>query len=230
MSIKNKEVKSVLILVAHPDDETIGIGGTIRKLADSGCEITVVFFTNGEEGFTDPILKERIAEIRKGEVKEVQKVLGFKNYEFLGYPDMGLENDKKTFKKTIELIRNYKPNIIFTHSTIDKHRDHRILHEIVKEAYWQAGENVSVDIGKPWRADSLYFFEGLDLIEPTHISDISRTYEAIEKAIRIYVSQLDVIPKLIQKVRSIKSFRGMLIGKKYGEALTRYTKIPEEFI
>lgn len=226
----NEKIKRILVLVAHPDDETIGIGGTIRKLADNGCEATVAFFTNGDEGFVDPELKKKIVEIRKAEVDKIQKILGFKNFEFVGYPDMALPNDKDALKKTIALIRKYKPETIFTHSEVDKHRDHRALNAIAKEAFWQAGESVSTDMGKPWKAKSLYFFEVLDLIEPTHVCDISGTYEVVEKAIKIYVSQLEVLPGLMQKISALKSFRGAQIGKKYGEALTKYSKIPEEFI
>ncbi len=222
--------KKALVFAAHPDDETIGIGGTIRKMADAGCEVTVAFFTNGDEGFADPELKKKIVEIRKAEVEKVQKILGFKNFEFLGYPDMALPNDKQALKRTTALIRKYKPDIIFTHSEVDKHRDHRALNAIAKEAYWQAGENVSADLGKPWRAHSIYFFEVLDLVEPTHICDVSATYESVEKAIKVYVSQLDVLPGLMQKICAIKSFRGSQIGKKYGEALCRYGKFPEEFM
>jgi LmbE family N-acetylglucosaminyl deacetylase len=224
------DAKRALVLAAHPDDETIGIGGTIRKMADAGCEVTVVFYTNGDEGFADPELKKKIVKIRKAEIEKVQKMLGFKNFEFMGYQDMALPNNKEALKKTIALIRKYKPEIIFTHSEVDKHRDHRALNVITKEAFWQAGEAVSTDVGKPWKAKSLYFFEVLDITEPTHICDISATYEAIEKAIKIYVSQLDVLPGLMQKVGALKSFRGAQIGKKYGEALTKYSKIPEEFI
>ncbi|MDD5502279.1 MAG: PIG-L family deacetylase [Candidatus Thermoplasmatota archaeon] len=225
-----EKIKRILVLVAHPDDETIGLGGTIRKLSEQGCEVTVVFYTNGDEGFSDPELKKRIVEIRKAEVQKVQKILGFKNFEFVGYQDMALPNDKQALKKTIALIRKYKPEIIFTHSEIDKHRDHRALNTIAKEAFWQAGEAVSTDMGNSWKAKSLYFFEILDLIEPTHVCDISGNYETVEKAINIYVSQADVLPGVMQKIRALKSFRGAQIGKKYGEALVKYSKIPEEFV
>ena len=48
MNIKN--VKKLIVFASHPDDETIGCGGTIKKLSEKGCEVIVVFATSGNTG------------------------------------------------------------------------------------------------------------------------------------------------------------------------------------
>ena len=221
------KAKRALVLAAHPDDETIGLGGTIKKLAKNGCIVHVVFYTGGREGFADPGLKSMIEKMRKEEIEKVQNVLDFESYEFLGYEDMAVPDDKEAFKRTIELIRTIKPDVIFTHYNKDKHRDHRVISNLSKEAWWQAGESVCTDLGRPWRAGQLYEYEILDLFQPTHIVDISEEYEDIGRSMQIYSSQLEVLPDILQKIEAIAKLRGAEIGAEYGEGFIRSFYLPE---
>jgi LmbE family N-acetylglucosaminyl deacetylase len=222
---------SFLIFGAHPDDEVVGVGGTIAKLAKAGNSVFVVIFTKGEEGYADRKLKDTISELRRKEIERVSGILGVKKYETLGRPDMGLTNDKETFKVTIQMIRKFKPDAVFTHHRVDRHRDHVAASKLVTEAFWQAGEPVAMDLGNPWRPNALYYYEETYPFKfPSHIVDITETFDAKMEAMKTYVSQLPVVPFILGGIEGQAIARGTLIGVKYGEAFLRSSVTPRKEI
>ena len=70
------EERRALVLCAHDDDEVIGPGGTIRRLADAGVRVTTVIFANGNEGYLRLEERDTIVERRRGERAVAQKILG----------------------------------------------------------------------------------------------------------------------------------------------------------
>jgi LmbE family N-acetylglucosaminyl deacetylase len=216
-----------LVFGAHPDDEVVGAGATIAKLAKAGHGIFVVIFTKGEEGYADRKLKDTIAEMRQKEIEKVRGILGVKKYELLGRPDMGLINDKETFKETIRMIRKFKPDAVFTHYRVDRHRDHIAASKLVTEAFWQAGEPVSMELGNPWRCKALYYFEETYPFKfPSHIIDVTETFDAKMSAMKTYLSQLPVVPFILGGIEGQAIARGALIGVKFGEAFLRSNVVP----
>lgn len=219
----------VVIFGAHPDDEVVGVGGTIAKLSKAGNEVFVVIFTKGEEGYADKRLKDTISELRRKEIEKVRGILGVEKYELLGRADMGLENNKETFKATIQMIRKFKPDAVFTHHWVDRHRDHIAASRLVTEAFWQSGEPVSMELGDPWRTKSLYYFEEAYPFKfPSHIVDVTATFEAKIDAMKTYISQLPVVPFILGGIEGQAIARGALIGAKFGEAFLRSTVTPRK--
>jgi LmbE family N-acetylglucosaminyl deacetylase len=211
-----------LIFGAHPDDEVVGMGGTIAKLANAGNEVFVVIFTKGEEGYAEKKLKETISDLRQREIERVRGILGIKKYELMGRPDMGLRNDKETFKESIRIIRRFRPDAVFTHHRVNRHRDHIAASQIVTEAFWQAGEPVSLELGDPWKPRFLYYYEeSYPLKFPSHIVDITQTFDAKMNAMRTYTSQLSVVPFILGGIEGQAIARGSAIGARYGEAFLR---------
>ena len=77
---------------AHPDDESIHVGGTLAKLSGAGHRVVLVFATKGEhgevaDGFLDD--DEHLAQRREQEVQQSAAILGAQRVEFLGYHDSG---------------------------------------------------------------------------------------------------------------------------------------------
>ncbi|MEM4245709.1 MAG: PIG-L family deacetylase [Candidatus Bathyarchaeia archaeon] len=221
-------MRRYLVFGTHPDDETIGLGGTIKKLADTGHEVTVITFTSGSGGYDKPELKEKIADIRMSELEKVNRFLGVKHYETWRYDDYDDRlTNREVINREIAAIRRYKPDIILTHHIEDRHRDHRAVSQSVQEAWWQAGEKVVAELGPPWRAERLYFFEIFSPIPyPTVIVDISQTFEAKIEALHLYKSQLETLPYVLRAVEGLNMFRGSLIGARYGEALQQSNIVP----
>ncbi len=87
------DMKRLLVAIAHPDDETFGIGGTMARLRREGWSVTVVCATRGEVGeISDPALAtpETLGQVRERELREACAVLGVDDVRFLAYRDSGM--------------------------------------------------------------------------------------------------------------------------------------------
>src|ERR1043165_10304259 len=91
--------KTILAVLAHPDDESFGLGGTLALYARKGYDTYLVCATRGEAGTLDP---EHLngykdtAELRTNELMRAAKILGLKEVFFLGYRDSGMPGDRKS--------------------------------------------------------------------------------------------------------------------------------------
>ena len=77
---------TVLVIAPHPDDESIGVGATIRLHADRGDRVCVVFLTSGEAGLKQ-LPREQAWQVREGEAKSAAIILGTASSIFLRLPD-----------------------------------------------------------------------------------------------------------------------------------------------
>lgn len=209
-----------MVFGAHGDDEIIGPGATLYGLARKGAEITVVTFTRRETSYARIEDKDKAAKHADKEMANADAILGIKERIVLGLPNQGVINDRENFQICTKLIRKYRPDIIFTHSPFDQHRDHRAVSELVDEARVKAGENLSPDWGAPHQTDWVLYFEIFDLFTKPHII-ISVENLWLEKkleAMRSQVSQLEVLPGIENHIRGLAMVRGSAIESEYGEA------------
>lgn len=219
--------KRVLVFAAHPDDEILGCGGTIARLTEMGSQVFVVTFCAGETGYSAPELKQTIAETRLAEAAACDRVLGITERVILGKPTQGVVNDRETYQQCVQLIRRYRPDVIFTHWHEDKHRDHRAISEITDEARWKASENVLADMGEPWYTPELYYYEVLDLfVHPSLLVDITNTFSKKEEAMRTQQSQFAVLPGIMEYIEGLAKVRGYARGVRYAEAFLRSDFLP----
>jgi len=220
-------VQRALVICCHPDDEVLGIGGTIKKLTNQGVEVSVLMFANGNEGYTQMEEKERIVEIRRKEREEVGRFLGISHYEAYDYGDFAIPEDETTYKMCIRAIRQYRPDVVFTHYW-NEYRTHKAVASITEEAFWQAGWTCSLDLGEPWKASALYHFEVIQLMPSvSSVVDITDTYEDKVRAMEAYASQCDsVVSSALQQIEGRALTRGAQVGVKYGEALLLNTTVP----
>jgi N-acetyl-1-D-myo-inositol-2-amino-2-deoxy-alpha-D-glucopyranoside deacetylase len=150
---------------AHPDDETIGTGGTMAKAVRDGHRVILVTCTRGELG--EIVVKEmdtpdnhrRLGEIRAGELESAMGVLGVTEWENLGYRDsdmMGRDGNKdpRSFwqadlddaaRRLTWLIRQYRPDVLTTYNAYGGygHPDHIRVHDVALRAYPRAGDESS---------------------------------------------------------------------------------------
>ncbi len=178
----------ILVFGAHPDDE-LRMAASMAKMAAEGTEVAVVIFTDGCEGYPKPEMRDRIVALREQEGRDVQEVLGVQRYVNIGAPDMGLVNDKETLQKVIQVIREVRPQAIFTHGEKERHRDHVATHEISLEAAWHAGEPVSAVLGPPWKTPHIYYYKNTALDGPAVEFDASDFAYVVPLAYATQVSQ-----------------------------------------
>lgn len=222
-----KKLERVLLICGHPDDEVIGMGGTIRKLVNAGVEVSVLIFANGNEGYVTMEEKDTIVDRRRKERAIVQDILGITNYEAYDYGDYEIPKNAATYKLCIQAIRKYKPDIVFSHYWME-YMPHKAVATLATEAWWQAGWDCSMDLGNPWKAGSFYHFEVIRMLtEVSHIVDISDTFEAKIEAMRAYASQIDVVGGALQRIEGIAKLRGADIGVSYGEAFLQANTAPQ---
>ena len=146
--------KKLLVVFAHPDDETFACGGTIAKYANYGVEVALICATRGEAGeINDSSISKNtpLGEIREQELKHASKVLGIKTIHFLGYRDSGMNgspdnhhplalcqaDQKEVSKRVGKIIRDFIPDVIITFDPNGGygHPDHVAIHQATLTAH-----------------------------------------------------------------------------------------------
>ena len=126
------------------------------------------------------------------------------------------------YRECTRLIRYYRPDVIFTHWSEDKHRDHRTVSQLTDEARWKAWDHVLPDLGTPWWTPELYYYELQELFpHPSLLVDISNTLSRKVIAMEAMGSQLAVLPGITDYLRGLAAARGYLRGVTYAEAFLR---------
>lgn len=157
----------LLAVFAHPDDESMGIGGTLAKYAAEGVETYLVCATRGERGWFGPAEAnpgfERLAEIRTRELDAAGRVLGLKEIAFLNYVDGDLDraNPEEAIGKIAAHIRRIKPQVVitFAHDGNYGHPDHIAISQFTNAAVVCAADAAfrDPDDGLPHRVSKLYY-------------------------------------------------------------------------
>lgn len=213
------KIKRALVFCAHPDDEIIGIGGTIKKMRMKSIEVAVITFTLGGTSYSDISMKNEMEKIRETESKMAEEILDISFREVLGIPAQSVYNTKENFQKCTQLIRKYRPDVIFTHWNEDKHRDHRTISQLVDEARWKAWENVLADLGKPYYTPLLLYYEIFELFtHPSLVIDITDTMEFKIKAMETQKSQFALLPGIVDYINGLGKVRGFQRETLYAEA------------
>ncbi|NWG06503.1 MAG: PIG-L family deacetylase [Chloroflexi bacterium] len=114
------EPLKLLVVFAHPDDESIGMGGTLAKYSAEGVETYYVCASRGERGWFGPEEQnpglERLGEIRTRELENAVKELGITGLYFLGYLDGDVDkaNHAEIIGRIVTHIRRIKPQVVVT--------------------------------------------------------------------------------------------------------------------
>ena len=169
--------KTILAVLAHPDDESFGIGGTLALYAQKGYDVYYLCATRGEAGTVDEEYLRGFsstAEMRTDELMRAAKYLGLKDVFFLGYRDSGMpgtEENKhpdaqinhpvdEVAGRVVKYIRELKPDVVLTHDPIGgyKHPDHIHIHKATKLAFEKADDaSFHPEAGVPFKPRALYY-------------------------------------------------------------------------
>ena len=213
----------VLVFGAHPDDETIGIGGTICKHTQRGDKVSVVVMTDGSAGSME-IPSQELIELRKKETLVACTILGVANVEFLGFKDEFLFLNEDAFTKAGKIIRSYKPHRVYAHhgeaTLSEDNLDHINTFKIVSRAVFTSKRPFFPQMGKEaWEVKEFYAYEVLSPIpEPNAFVDITDVMDVKLAAMAKYESQMKW--GLWDKtVKSLNNFRAKINQRgEYAEA------------
>lgn len=129
----------VLVIVAHPDDELLGLGGTIQKLKlHFDCLIRVIILGEGITSRDDEVDQNlRKLKIHKKNTEEAKKIIGYDQLKLYDLPDNKFDTiPLLTIVKIIETEKNeFDPDLIFTHHLGDVNIDHQITFNSVNTAF-----------------------------------------------------------------------------------------------
>lgn len=217
---------NVLVIVAHPDDEALGCGGTIAKLVAQGCNVHIAFMTDGESsrGEQDSTLVDKIKR-RKVSALQASKILGAQIVYFGEFPDNQMDTVPllEIAKKVEQVIRNIKPVTIITHHYGDVNIDHKLTYEAVTIASRPQANNNYLKTVLCFETPSSTEWSmsgGRDVFIPNIFVDISDTIDQKIHALNEYSSEMHQSPhpRSVKGVESLACWRGATIGVASAEA------------
>lgn len=216
---------SILVLAAHPDDEVLGCGGTIAKLADQGASVHVGFIADGVYARAGDAAAQKVdLDARRKAAQIACGVLGVKSVSFGDFPDNRMDTVAllEVVKVVETLIDAHGPRAIYTHHAGDVNVDHRRLHEAVVTACRpQRGHPVQmllffeVPSSTEWQAPG-----SAPMFAPNWFVDISTTLARKLAALDAYVAELRAWPhpRSRQGIEHLARWRGATIGVEAAEA------------
>jgi LmbE family N-acetylglucosaminyl deacetylase len=214
-------MKKIIVISAHPDDETLGAGGTLLKHKKQGDELYWLIVTNifENQGFS----KDRI-ESRQEEIQKVSILFGFRKVFMLDYPTMTITSETllDMIPKISSVFQEVQPEVIYTLNRSDAHSDHRYLSDaimactksfrypFIKKVLMY--ECISETEFAPAFPEKVFI--------PNYFVDISEHIEKKLEVMRIFESELGEppFPRSEENIRALARFRGSSVGCLYAEA------------
>lgn len=225
-------MKKVLVIAAHPDDEVLGMGGTIAKLVKNGAIVDVLIVTDGSSSqYRDSDHLAEIIEAKKLETRNCADVLGIRDVYYGGLPDMKLDctphiDINQAIEKVIDKIQ---PDIVFTHFWGDVNIDHQnvykstlvavrpVMGQVVKELYCYRVPSSTE--WTPNKADTMFM--------PNYFVDIEHYAEQKYKAFACYSTELRDYPhpRSVQYLRESDKAAGLRVGMYAAEEFVMLRKL-----
>lgn len=225
-------MKKILVIAAHPDDELLGVAGTVAKHNANGDYVECIILGEGQTSRWEKrelSNKNIIEELHKNTL-DAARIIGFKEVRFANFPDNRFDSvDLLDIVKFIEKVINVlQPEIIYTHHGGDLNIDHKRTFQAVMTAT-RTVNNYSVK--------ELYTFETLSSTEwnfekdnsfrPNVFVDIEPFIEKKVDAMCNYKSELCDYPhpRSVEGIKILANYRAMTVGKKYVEAFELIRKV-----
>ena len=223
-----KNFNKVMVIAAHPDDDILGCGGTLNKLKRQGSDVRVVFIAEGTtcrypnpEYYDQKIIRNQIKHRNDCGIKALQK-LGVDNYVFHDLPCGKLDQEPViNIGKIIEReIRQYKPDVIFTHSKSDVNKDHQIVYQATLQSTRPGALN-NVNFLLTYEVLSSSEWNFADPFAPNFFVEISKKdVDKKVEAMAEYDTEIKPLPfpRCEDMIRMKCNVRGSQIGVKNAEA------------
>ncbi len=211
--------KNVVVIAPHPDDETLGLGGTIKRFVKSKVKVSILIVS----GHLPPLYKKNDFNKTLSESKKVFDYFGVTDYQFLKIPATKVNElpIAKLNQKISKFVSDRSPDTVFIPFP-DRHIDHRVIFDS------------SVVVCRPLNTDSpknVLLYETLSethwnvpnvepSFQPNFFVNIDKTIKNKIDALKIYKSQINENSpsRSIEAVKSLAQFRGSQNGCKYAEA------------
>lgn len=216
-----------LVIAPHPDDEVIGVGGTIAKKVFEGYEVYVCIVTKACE----PLFSSHIVEQVRNECLQADTLLGVKETIFLDFPAVMLESIPRYELNDgiLKVIQTIKPDEVFIPHRGDMQLDHKMIVDAAMVALRPKYDHV---------VKRIYAYEtlsetGWDLPNctndfiPTVYENITYTIDKKMAAMEIFESQLDEFPnpRSLEAIKALAQYRGAMVNVEAAEAFSLVREI-----
>lgn len=218
-------MEKILVVAAHPDDELMGAGGTIRRLANEGKSCRALIMAEGltsRGNAREDTDKEELLELQTN-ARAAAKQVGYESIDFCGFPDNRLDdvNLLDIIKTIVKYVELYKPDTIFTHHLGDLNIDHRRTCGSVLTCCRPVGEySVKRIYAFETPSSTEWNYNYTDPFSPNVYIDITETVEAKIRGMACYRSESRQYPhpRSAEALRALAQYRGSNVGVKAAEA------------
>ena len=200
----------ILVISPHPDDEVLGMGGTIKKLSKKNKIILCVV----SEGATAQYKDKKMIKVRRDSCKKTAKILGISQTIFLDYPDMKLNLSHLDINKKLEeIIEKYRPEIVYTAPKNDLNLDHQMVFNSTLVACRPKSGVKQI---------LCYEIQGNTKVPfvPNVFENIEKEFPYKIKGFKMYKSEIEEFPnpRSIAAIENLAIQRGVESGTKKAEA------------
>jgi len=210
----------VLVISCHPDDEIIGVGGTIYKHVQNDDIVEVLIITEA----SSPEWSDEYREQKKIEQEEVDTFLGINKRHHLNYPSLSLDsiNRSRLNYEIYKMIEKINPDIIYTHYNNELNNSHNIV-----------GDATLVGCRTPNKSTIyMYESEGTRSFQKSFTPNyyVQLTHSQLEKkidAFSFYESEVkdSPHPRSFRGIRTLAKYRGDEVGVQYAEAFIQVRRL-----
>jgi LmbE family N-acetylglucosaminyl deacetylase len=187
------DVPNALVIEPHPDDNEVGAGGTVKRLAERNVPVAYLTVTDGRLGSEDPGMSaEEMVRLRMGERQRANQLLGVQSSFNLGFEDGGDWTESALMQVLVPLIRQFRPALVMTvdpWTPYEAHPDHVKTGRAVASSliYCQNGIYLKGQ-GDPWTVPQVAFYGSA---YPNTYIDVTETWETKLQAMKAHTSQFD---------------------------------------
>jgi bacillithiol biosynthesis deacetylase BshB1 len=201
----------LLAFAAHRDDIEITCGGTLIRMVEQGYKVGACELTQGEMGTRGS------SEERRAEAEEGGKILGLAARINCGFPDAGLFNTREFQERIVEILREYRPQVVILPGPQQRHPDHRITPQIVYDACFLSGLE-KFGRGEKFRPRKiLHVHTSYEERRPTFVVDITDQMERKIASVLAYRTQFPDPERVNVWLKGMARAYGLMIGATYGE-------------
>ena len=212
---------NIVIISAHPDDETLGAGGTMLKHKEDGDKLYWIITTKMK--IKDGFSKKRI-DLRNDEIQKVSDHYGIEKTFQLDYSTMSLNSESvnQIIPEVSDIFRQIEPNVIYCVNRTDAHSDHKYTFESVM-ACTKSFRFPSIKKVLLYECISETEFAPAipeRIFQPNYFVDISKYFDKKIDIMKIYESEIDEhpFPRSLKNIEALSIFRGATAGVYYAEA------------
>jgi len=211
----------ILVIAPHPDDEILGVGGTIAKLANQECDVTVLTIS----GHLPPLYPAGLYERTVEEARRAHEIVGVSNAVFLGIAAtmIGDLPIHELNRKILEVVEEVQPTVVFCPYP-DRHIDHRLVFDSALVATRPVSIGTKIRILAAYETLSETHWNAPHIepnFTPNWIVDISEFLDQKKNALASYSSQVTPFPgpRSVEAAVALATLRGTQAGFSHGEGL-----------